>query len=453
MLVAGIDIGTTSIAAVFADADTGETVCAVTRANDAERPGAHPWERLQDPERIVAIVEALLSDCSREWARTKAVCVSCQMHGMLYVDRRGDSAGPLYTWQDGRGDVRLPDGESTYAERLGAIARQPLHSGYGLVTHYVNTMTGAVPAEAASMCTIGDYVAMKLCGSNAPVMDPSNAASFGLFSLEKLAFEREKVEAAGMDAALLPRVAQDGGLIGRTKEGIAVVCAIGDNQASFLGAVDRQEGTLLVNVGTGSQISAYTPRLVAAAGLETRPFPGGGYLLVGAPLSGGKSYALLERFFRETCRAFGADPGDRELYEQMNEMAERALADGLGTLRIDTRFYGSRRDPSVLGAVAGLNPQTFAPGHFAAAVLSGMADELMDYVCLLPEELKAKLGSATGSGNGIRRNPVLRRLLQERLNLPFRLAETEEEAAYGAAKRAAAAGLGSAWPAGGDMPH
>ncbi|MBB6735804.1 sedoheptulokinase [Cohnella zeiphila] len=442
MLTVGIDIGTTSVCVLFADAAAGETVRVVSRDNDAELSGAHPWERLQDPERILEIVREQLRECSREWEAAAAVCVSCQMHGILYVDRRGSGVSPLYTWQDGRGDRRMPDGEITYAERLGAIAGRKLHSGYGLVTHFYNARNGLVPSDAASFCTIGDYVAMKLCGLSEPAIDPSNAAGFGLFSLEQLDFERKAVEAAGMDSSLLPRVVRDGGAIGRTPDGKTVVCAIGDNQASFLGAVSRPEGSLLVNVGTGSQISVYTDRCEKVAGLETRPFPGGGYLLVGAPLSGGKSYALLKRFFQETCRAFGAEAGDRDFYGRMNEMAGQALTEGIEPLAFDTRFYGSRRDPSALGGVAGLSPQTFTPGHFAAGVLAGMADELTEYFRLLPEPLRAKLESAIGAGNGMRRNPVLQRLLREWLGLPLRLAAVEEEAAFGAAKRAAAgAGL------------
>ena len=54
---------------------------------------------------------------------------------------------------------------------------------------------------------------------------------------------------------------------------------------------------MLVNVGTGSQFSVFTPHYLQADGLETRPMPGGGYLLAGASLCGGRAYALLEQFF------------------------------------------------------------------------------------------------------------------------------------------------------------
>ena len=82
-----------------------------------------------------------------------------------------------------------------------------------------------------------------------------------------------------------------------------VTAAIGDNQAAFLGAVGNREDTGLVNMGTGGQVSMLSRQYFAKDGIEARPFLGGGtYLLAGASLCGGRSYALLEEFFRKFLR-------------------------------------------------------------------------------------------------------------------------------------------------------
>ncbi|MED4604533.1 hypothetical protein P9314_28280, partial [Paenibacillus validus] len=47
--------------------------------------------------------------------------------------------------------------------------------------------------------------------------------------------------------------------------------------------------------------------------------------------------------------------------------------------------------------------------------------------------------SVSASGNGIRRNPAMRRLLQARLGQQLFVADVEEEAAFGAALHAAVA--------------
>ncbi len=60
---------------------------------------------------------------------------------------------------------------------------------------------------------------------------------------------------------------------------------------------------MLVNVGTGSQFSVFSSRCMTVPGLETRPMPGGGWLLAGAALCGAEPKALLADFFAPTLRA------------------------------------------------------------------------------------------------------------------------------------------------------
>ncbi|OZB94350.1 sedoheptulokinase [Paenibacillus sp. XY044] len=445
MLFAGIDIGTTSISVVLISAASGRVVRVATCANDASIRGDHSWERLQNPERIMERVRGLLAECREEWADVAAVGISCQMHGILYVDGEGQSVSPLFTWQDGRGDEPMQDRGVSYARHLRECTGYPAASGFGLVTHFHHVKNGNVPNDAVYLCTIGDYAAMQLTGAAKPLMDPSNAAGIGLFSASRHCFDEEALRRAGMDASILPPVCHGTEPVGRTRDGKPVACAIGDNQASFLGSVSQLERTLLVNVGTGSQISIYTDNDVSpeeldpSAGLEIRPFPGGGSLLVGAPLSGGKSYAMLLAFFQEAGRAFGAPPDEGEIYARMNEWAREVLRRGDEPLQVQTQFYGTRQDPGLRGAIRGIGPDNFTPGHLVAGFLQGMAEELMQYVGALPAGLRGSISAAAGSGNGIRRNPLLREMLEAELGLTLQLPPGEEEAAYGAAVYGAAA--------------
>lgn len=437
MLVCGIDIGTTSVCVLIASTETGETIKTAVKANDTGIDSSHSWERLQHPDRIVETVMDLLAECRSEWKQVVAVGISCQMHGILYIDYEGKCVSPLYTWQDGRGDLPMDDGR-TYTASLADCWGRPISTGYGMVTHYYNIRNGKVPVGTAHLCTIGDYVAMKLCGSAFPLMDSSNAAGLGLFSPHALSFDVAAMERAGIEPSVLPLLAGKTGIVGSMPDGKPVVCAIGDNQASFLGTVPRLADTLLINVGTGAQISVYTEHWFEADGLETRPFPGGGYLLVGASLSGGKSYALLDTFFREICAAFGSSAEGGSLYDRMNRLAAESFNGGAEPLYFGTQFYGTRRDPGITGSIRGLTAQNFTPGHFAAGVLNGIVDELAGFLQAMPEQLRAGLKSVTGSGNGIRKNPVMQRLLRERFHLPLRLSSAVEEAAFGAAIVAAA---------------
>jgi len=102
MKTLGWDIGTTTISAVILDNGAAAEVISVDNASVI--PG-QPWERLQGPgiilERSMKLVEELL--CRHP--DTAAIGVTGQMHGILYLDKLGDHVSPLYTWQDGRGDL------------------------------------------------------------------------------------------------------------------------------------------------------------------------------------------------------------------------------------------------------------------------------------------------------------------------------------------------------------
>lgn len=507
--VIGLDIGTTSLCAMAVDVRDGSVLRTLVRSNQAALTAEVPDERLQDPERIVDELLAMLGEWRDLFPETAAIGISAQMHGILYVDADGRAVSPLYTWQDGRGDRTLPDvngrelGESgterevrldegrcggeagetgradgaddeegearTYRQQLEALTGYPVPSGYGLLTHDVLRRTGAVPPAAAKLCTIGDYAAMRLASRTAPLTDATQAAGLGLFDLRSRSFDLAAAACAGIEAALLPALAGAvRALVGATPDGIPVAAAIGDNQASYLGAVPALAGSLLFNVGTGAQLSLYSPEPAEAPGLELRPFPGGGWLLSGASLGGGKTYALLAAFYREIAETLGglfaderppergdappagtvdgsdappgaarpALPADR-LYAAMNRWALAALDEGRPLPKVDPAFFGTRAEPGRTASIAGLTPQTLTPQALTAGLLAGVAEELAAFAGQLPSDLRAGVRRRVGAGNGIRRNPALRRLLEERLGAPLELAEEREEAAFGAAVHAA----------------
>lgn len=367
--------------------------------------------------------------------------VTGQMHGIVYTDRSGNAVSPLYTWQDRKGLLPAGDNE-TIACRLTRLTGFPLSTGFGLVTHAALTSQGKLPQEAVKLCTIADYIAMRLAQGNAPIMEASNAASIGLFDVRQGRFDEAALAAAGISADWLPPVRSSVTPLGQTREGIPVFNAIGDNQASVLGSVRELDSSLLVNVGTGGQLSAYSKRFLAAEGLETRPFPGGGVLLVGASLAGGKAYAMLERLFRSVLDAYSSErereSAPADLYGRMESLLDRKWPAG-DKLKVRTQFYGTRGQPDVKGAIEEIGPDNLTPEHLTAGFLEGLADELHRYYCLLPPQLCLGYASLTCSGNGMRYNKHLRRICAERFGLPVRLPALREEAAVGAALHAAVA--------------
>lgn len=423
----GIDIGTSSICGVAYNPETGTTDI-VSRANCSSVPSCCHDEKLQDPEVIMACVRSIADELLDAHADAVSVGLSGQMHGILYVDRDGNALSPLYTWQDGRGNRTMDSGRS-YAGYLEEISGCQASTGYGLVTHFYNLRNGLVPEGAYRLCTVMDYAAMRLAGRHTPLTDYSNGASLGFFDKRRLCFDLRALAVAGIDAGILPDLAPSASLLGCYRN-IPVYSAIGDNQASFIGAVGDRSSGILVTVGTSSQISVYTPGYVEIPALDTRPLPGGGYIIAGAELCGGYSFTILKNFFAETARLIcGKDMSDSDIYAAMTSVPY--LADS--ALCVETLFDGTRQDPDKRGKITGISTSNFLPQELICGFARGICDALYGYYRLLPPDLKEGRTHIVASGNGFRKNPLLRRAFEDRFGLPVVLSSCAEEAALGAA--------------------
>lgn len=179
------------------------------------------------------------------------------------------------------------------------------------------------------------------------------AASWGCFDLQRQEFLYESLKHAGVDTSYLPEVRKGHFLIGKTRDGVPVMGSIGDNQASLFGSVRDLEDTVLLNVGTGSQISFVSEEFVECGGsVELRPCTESSYIFVGASLCGGRAYAMLEQFYREVSRT---DSGAK-MYSRMQEQAEDFLEKygKEAVWKVDTAFSGTRSDPSRRGMITGI---------------------------------------------------------------------------------------------------
>lgn len=458
----GIDIGTTTICSVLIDAETKTLLDTVTKPNKSTLAAAQSFERLQDPAKILDTCIAMANHYLISHSDIASIGITGQMHGILYVDQKGRAVSPLFTWQDGRGDISWQedrvgsdwqnqcdntdwqddwghiDGQNgkgdnacrnilTYAGFLTARTGYAMATGFGMTTHFYNHVNRLIPSDAAYLCTIPDYIAMRLANRKTPLIHQSMAASLGMYDIKRNKFDLGAVTSLGLSADMLPEIACGECYIGETDTGIPVTAALGDNQASFLASMNSEDACL-VNVGTGSQISIMTRTPYQSAQIECRPYLGDTYLLAGSSLCGGYSYSLLKNFFEETLAQFGIIP-QNSTYEIMNRMAIDAAAHG-EALNVDTRFCGTRQDASITGSIQNLKVANFHPGDFTLGILQGICDELYNLYTQFPEDVKP-IKTLVGSGNGIRMNPMLQQLFASTFKAELTIPDIKEEAAYG----------------------
>lgn len=432
MRALGLDIGTTTISAVVAVASERKIEKAYTVANDSFIQTDFPWEKVQNANIIMDKVFKLIEEILEAYQDIRVIGLTGQMHGIVYLNEEGQHISPLYTWQDGRGNIAVESASlgagKSVCELLEEEFSVKAYTGYGLVTHLYNSRKNLVPKGAVKLCTIMDYLGMKLTGRKTPLIHSSNAASLGLYDAENGCFMTGVLKKAGVSVDILPEVTEDFAMLGSYK-GIPVSVAMGDNQASFLGSVEDAANSILVNMGTGGQISVLSNIYFMAKGIEARPFAKGYYLLAGSSLCGGRAYALLEHFFRSYAEAAGVNGIDH--YDVMEKLLDRGMEGE--KLEVSTAFSGTREKPEKRGAIKNVGTENFTPKALIYGVLDGMAGELYKMYGRIEKGLHVSRSRMIASGNGVRKNRHLQEILRKKFGMRLQLAEREEEAAYGAA--------------------
>lgn len=448
----GLDIGTTTLSAVVLDTTTGSLLAHHTTANVAGTfPGPGRTElniaRLQ--ELTLDCLAGIVAKAGVHPAQVRGIGVTGQQHGVAFLGADGAPARPAITWQDLRAQERIPGSDQNYLQRFIAQAggREAFRrmgclpaAGFLGVTLFWLREQNQLPSPAVTACFVPEAVVSFLTGAP-PVSDPTLAASSGVFDIISNDWDWTLLARVGLPPAHFPPVGAAGEKAGGLRPeiaqriglpaGLPVGVALGDNQASFIGSVREPAGSLLLNVGTGGQISARTDEFHFIPGLENRPLPGGHYLLIGGGLFGGRSYAYLLNFFRRVGEELFGGAATDDLYERMTTLAAQ-VTPGSDGLRCAPFFTGSRVDPTLRASFSGLSPDNFTPGHFARALLEGMAEGFHRF----GEQMAPVIGPRTplvGAGNGIRRNRLLAAILSERFAAPLHIPALAEEAAVGAA--------------------
>ena len=429
MSVIGLDVGTTTLSAVVLDALTGETLETLSCESAAHIDG-QSWEDLQHPDMIVWRAHNIISQLTSAFGPVDAIGLTGQMHGIVYLDAQGNAVSPLYTWQDARGEEKMPGGDKTYVQKLTALTGYPMATGFGLLTHYWHIENKCIPEGATGIATIHDYVGMKLTGRKTALTHVSDAASLGLFDKTRKAFDISACEKAGIDPSFLPEVVSDCQTLGQTNDGIPVSVAIGDNQAGFIGTVREIENSVMVNVGTSGQVSMMANVNNTPSAIESRPLNGDANILVGSTLCGGRAYVRLEAFFRSCLELAGVESGD--LYAAMNKAGAEALSYD-DKLIVDTRFSGTRQQPNLRGFIQNIDTHNLTANHLTGALLEGIARELHDLYTVMLDSGAPMPSTLIGAGNALRKNPALVKALESAFYLKMQIPLHREEAAYGAA--------------------
>lgn len=270
-LLAGIDVGTTSVRTVLFDA-SGRPVAASTQRQRTASP--HPGWVEQDAEELFELTlatlrTALLSPAGRR-AKLRSIGVTNQRESVVSLDARsGRPLAPVVVWQDTRTAALAT---SLSAEGWGVRVWDA--GGLPLTTYpsapKMRWLLENSPKVAASAArgtlrfgTLDAWMLYRLMGgaaAKAPwVTDASNASRTLLFSLARGRWEPALLEHFAVDREQLPDVRPSFGTeYGRTATGLGIPAEVplsadlGDQQSSLLGIGGGERGAAKLTLGTGA---------------------------------------------------------------------------------------------------------------------------------------------------------------------------------------------------------
>lgn len=446
--ILGIDIGTSSIAALIFDTTERKLVKKASQPNSADITSDEKAFRQQNCEKILLSLQKAtneLLESGQKKLDIDALSVTGQMHGCLVLDSDKNPVTPLITWQDRRTLDIAPSGSTwieefksllkkTTAEKLGM---EPA-AGYLGPTLYWLIKNDSLPHRSAYITTIDAWLYSVLTGNAADAFctDPSFAQSTGLYIPCSKKWNNNLISGLGVDPKMLPQVLEPASLVGKTanrnfplKNGVPVYLGMGDNQASVLGSLRHQHDSILLNIGTGGQVSVVIDKFLDIEGLDTRVFTGNDFLLVGTSLSAGGAFALLVKFVKRIGEeTFNSSLEDSFLYEKIESIAASDT-----DLECLPTFFGTRTEPAMRGSFSNISETNFTLADISRAVLNGIAQELHHHYAQMNRRRK----HLVGAGNALRRGRALREQVERIFGQKTLIPITQEESCLGAALCAA----------------
>lgn len=447
--IIGIDFGTTTLSGVIINLDKQKIVFSKTIETNAYIHFADELKKEQSISKIEACFFTLLQEMFSMDIEIVSIGLTGQMHGIVGLDAGLKPVTNLVTWQDKSGELEMGNGKSLFQTIKEIDIQKFVSSGFGILTLY-KWLNIDKKSDIKTICTIPDYFANVLTQNSKIFTDASLAHSLGCFDTEKNNWDDIYLNKLKISRSLFPEITGSAIIIGKLtnpkalsfsklKREVKISNSLGDNQASFIGSVSKFENSLLINIGTGSQLSfAVRKKDISGYGkfidgfdTELRPLCEDYYLVAINILSGGTVYKTIYNFFMDCAtELFDINRNDiSEVLWQKMEALTSTVPDA-NKLSVFPLFNGTRSNPQLKGKVENISVENFKPANLINATLEGIADY---YKSLLPDFFLKNVKTIIGTGNGIKKNKLLVQNIERKFGIKLTLPNFNEEASVGAA--------------------
>ncbi|MGN6137194.1 MAG: xylulokinase [Aureliella sp.] len=443
----GIDIGTSGTKSLLIDA-RGNILAEASAGYEVLTP--RPMWTEQDPEdwwkATVKTVRAVVKQSGVKPADVKAIGLSGQMHGSVFLDKNGKVIRPALLWNDQRTAAECDE----ITERAGGrdelirMVANPALTGF--TAPKILWLRNREPKNYARLAHVllpKDEIRRRLTGELAT--DASDASGMLLLNvvertwstelLAKLELDRawfaEVYESEQITGSLLPEVAKQLGLTTDCQ----VVAGAGDCAAGAVGNGIVKKGLLTASLGTSGVMFVHSdqPQYDTAGRLHTFCHAvHGKWHMMGVTLSAAGS---LQWFMENVCRELSGRRGGDPYKTLLAEAAEVPPgSEGLFFLPYLAGERTPHADPNARGAFIGLTT-AHQRGALTRAVMEGVAMSLRESLEII-QQLGVPVKEMRVSGGGAK-SQLWKQIVADVMNQAACTMNAEQGPAFGVALLAA----------------
>ena len=407
----------------------------------------------QDPEdwwqATIASVRAVMKKARLKPADVRAIGLSGQMHGSVFLDKNNKVVRRAILWNDQRTAAECREMEAAVGGRNKLIQLVANPALTGFTAPKILWLRNNEPRnfdKTRKVLLPKDEIRRRLTGEFAT--EVSDASGMLLLDVARRCWSGELLSALQLDAELLARCYESEDVTGQLTPqaarelGLTTDCVVvggaGDCAAGAVGNGIVQRGVLSTSIGTSGVMFVHSDEVKIDPAGRVHTFchaVRGKWHMMGVNLSAGGS---LQWFRNELCQADveAARRKKVEVYDILTREAAAAPAgcQGLFFLPYLSGERTPHADPDARGCFIGLT-LAHGRGHLLRAVMEGVTYSMRDSLEII-EGLGVPVRQIRASGGGSR-SPFWRQIQADVFGRKVVTVNSEEGAAYGVALLAA----------------
>ena len=442
----GVDVGTSSTKTLAINGQ-GEILAEAAQSYPCDYP--KPLWTEQDPElwwqATRSTIEAVVAKAELARTDVKAIGLSGQMHGSVFLDKHGQVIRKALLWNDQRTKAECDEIHDRVGGRkkLIQLVANPALTGFTapkilwLRNHERRNFD-----KLAHVLLPKDEIRRRLTGELAT--DVSDASGMLLLDIARRTWSKKLLAKLELDESLLARCYESQEVTGKLLPAVAselglssecvVVGGAGDCAANAIGTGVVTSGTLSNSIGSSGVMFVHSDKMQVDPLGRLHTFchaVRGKWHMMGVTLAAGAS---LQWFVEEVCKGLGGSSD--AAYQMLTAEAEQVAAgcDGLFFLPYLAGERTPHADPLARGCFVGLT-QAHKRGHVVRSVMEGVAYSLRESLDII-RGLAVPVKQIRASGGG-GKSPFWRQIQADVFGQDVVTINAEQGPAYGVALLAA----------------